>query len=66
VPPEADAPAHWLHANGEALPRFALAREAGIRKAVLIGSFYPHVAPELPKAIRMCVLAIWLAREHAH
>lgn len=51
VPPEADAPAHWLHANGEALPRFfALAREAGIRKAVLIGSFYPHVAPELTES----------------
>lgn len=51
VPPQADAPAHWLNANGEALPRFfALAREAGIRKAVLIGSFYPHVAPELAES----------------
>lgn len=44
VPPDSDAAAHWLYANGEALPRFfALAREAGVRKAVLIGSFYPQV-----------------------
>lgn len=51
VPPEADAPAHWLHANGEALPSFfALAREAGIKKAILIGSFYPQVAPELAQS----------------
>ncbi len=48
VPPGADAAAHWLEANGEALPRFfAVAREAGVRKAVLVGSFYPHVAPTL-------------------
>jgi hypothetical protein len=48
VPPGADAPAHWLYANGEALPRFfSLAREAGVRKAVLIGSFYPQVEPSL-------------------
>lgn len=51
VPPEADAPTHWLHANGEALPRFfALAREAGIKKAVLIGSFYPQIAPDLAQS----------------
>lgn len=44
VPPGSDAAAHWLYANGEALPRFfALARDAGVRKAVLIGSFYPQV-----------------------
>lgn len=44
VPADADAAAHWLHANGEALPRFfSLARDAGIRKAVLIGSFYPQL-----------------------
>ncbi|MDR3065188.1 MAG: NAD-dependent epimerase/dehydratase family protein [Comamonas sp.] len=44
VPPDSDAAAHWLHANGEALPRFfALARDAGVRKAVLIGSFYPQL-----------------------
>lgn len=48
VPAGADAPTHWLYANGEALPRFfALAREAGVRKAVLIGSFYPQVEPSL-------------------
>lgn len=51
VPPGADAPAHWLYANGEALPRFfALAREAGVRKAVLIGSFYPQVEPSLAES----------------
>ena len=51
VPPEANAPAHWLHANGEALPRFfELAREAGIPEgynfvcAVLAG----HPAPVDP------------------
>ena len=48
VPPDADAAAHWLHANGEAVPAFfALAREAGIHKAVLIGSFYPQVDASL-------------------
>lgn len=48
VPVDADAAAHWLHVNGQALPKFfALAREAGLRKAVLIGSFYPQVDPRL-------------------
>jgi len=33
--------------NDEAVPRFfAAAREAGIRRAVLIGTFYPQVAPQ--------------------
>ncbi|MEG0147823.1 MAG: NAD-dependent epimerase/dehydratase family protein [Comamonas sp.] len=51
VPAGADAASHWLHANGEALPRFfALAREAGIKKAVLIGSFYPQVDPSLAES----------------
>lgn len=48
VPAEADAATHWHRANAEALPRFfAQAREAGVRKAVLIGSFYPQVDPDL-------------------
>ncbi len=51
VPPGADAAAqaaHWERANSEAVPRFfALARDAGVRRAVLVGSFYSQVAPEL-------------------
>lgn len=48
LPPGADTDAHWQRANVEAVPRFfALAREAGLRKAVLVGSFYPQVAPQL-------------------
>lgn len=51
LPPDADAAAqaaHWEHANTEAVPRFfELARDAGVRRAVLVGSFYSHVAPEL-------------------
>ena len=51
VPLEADAAAHWLYANGEALPKFfALARTAGIRKAVLIGSFYPQIDIKLTES----------------
>ncbi|KAF7594631.1 hypothetical protein BBP40_008721 [Aspergillus hancockii] len=39
---------HVLHVNGEAVPRFArLARDAGVRRFIHIGSYYPHVAPEL-------------------
>lgn len=48
VPLEGDMDAHWQRANVEAIPRvFELARSAGIRQAVLVGSFYPQVAPEL-------------------
>jgi dihydroflavonol-4-reductase len=44
----ADASAHWERANIEGVPRFfALARQAGIRRAVNIGSFYPQAAPAL-------------------
>lgn len=51
VPPESDAAAHWLYANGEALPRFfAQARDAGMRKAVLIGSFYPQIDIKLTES----------------
>lgn len=43
-----DANAHWEKANVEAVPRFfALAREAGVRRAVNIGSFYHQAAPQL-------------------
>ncbi|MGU7784609.1 NAD-dependent epimerase/dehydratase family protein [Burkholderia sp. PU8-34] len=48
LPPGTDEAAHWERANVEAVPRFfALARDAGVKKAVLVGSFYPQVAPEL-------------------
>src|SRR3546814_744796 len=45
---DADEAAHWQRANIDGVPRFfRLAREAGIRRAVLVGSFYPQVKPEL-------------------
>lgn len=48
VPAGADPAAHWQRANVEAVPRFfAAAREAGIRYAVHIGSFYPQAMPAL-------------------
>jgi dihydroflavonol-4-reductase len=48
VPKGEDLGAHALRANGEAVPQFAkLARQAGVRQFVHVGSFYPHVAPEL-------------------
>ncbi len=47
VPPGADADALYHEANTIAIPRFfAAAKIAGIRNAVLIGSFYPHIVPE--------------------
>ncbi len=37
----------YTRANIEAIPRFfAKARDAGVRRAVLIGSYYPQVVPE--------------------
>lgn len=51
LPPGADEAAqaaHWERANVEAVPRFfELARNAGVRRAVLVGSFYGQVAPDL-------------------
>lgn len=48
VPQDGDIDAHWQRANVEAIPRlFELARSAGIKQAVMVGSFYPQVAPEL-------------------
>ncbi|NKF20828.1 NAD-dependent epimerase/dehydratase family protein [Solimonas marina] len=45
---DADADAHWQRANVDGVPRFfRRARDAGIRRAVLVGSFYPQVDPSL-------------------
>lgn len=50
VPQGVDSDAHVLHANAEAVPQFAaLAKQAGVRHFIHVGSFYPHVAPELLK-----------------
>jgi nucleoside-diphosphate-sugar epimerase len=39
---------HWRRANAEAAPAFfAAAKKAGVKRAILIGSFYPQAAPEL-------------------
>ena len=48
VPKGADHEAYVLRANAEAVPQFAaLAKQAGVRHFIHVGSFYPHVAPEL-------------------
>ena len=48
VPKGADYFQHVTQANTVAQPRFfAAARDAGVRTAINIGSFYPHVAPHL-------------------
>lgn len=48
VPAGVDPSAHWQRANVEAVPRFfTMARDAGIRHAINVGSFYPQAAPEL-------------------
>ena len=48
VPPGADEAAHWQKANVEGVPAFfRRAKDAGIRRAVHIGSFYPQARPEL-------------------
>lgn len=48
LPEGADFDTHCLRANAEAVPRFAaLARDAGVKRFVNIGSFYPHVAPQM-------------------
>jgi nucleoside-diphosphate-sugar epimerase len=40
--------AHWQRANAVATPAFfALAKEAGVKRAVLLNSFYPLAAPHL-------------------
>ena len=46
VPEGDDADAHYLKANGEAVPAFAaLAKSAGVSTFIHIGSFYPQVVP---------------------
>lgn len=48
VPNGGDLDSHALHANGVAVPAFAaLSRDAGVKHFVHVGSFYPHIAPEL-------------------
>lgn len=48
IPPSTDAQAHLLHANAEAVPAFMrAAREAGVKRVIQLGSFYPQAAPEL-------------------
>jgi nucleoside-diphosphate-sugar epimerase len=48
IPQDGDQDAHWRAANSEAVPRFlAVAKRAGVRHAVLIGSFYAQAAPHL-------------------
>ena len=48
LPAGADIETHWQRANIEAVPRFfRAARDAGVRHAINIGSFYPQACPEL-------------------
>jgi dihydroflavonol-4-reductase len=48
MPEGEDNATYWKKVNTEAIPRFfEKAREAGIRNAINVGSFYPQVAPEL-------------------
>ncbi|KAL2679058.1 hypothetical protein Neosp_009814 [[Neocosmospora] mangrovei] len=48
VPENTDADQHYLRVNGTLIPDFArLAKSAGVRHFIHIGSFYYHVAPEL-------------------
>jgi dihydroflavonol-4-reductase len=48
LPSDGDEHTHWRRANAESVPRFlAAAKHAGVRHAILIGSFYPQAAPYL-------------------
>jgi len=48
LPPDSNEVAHWQRANSLGVPRFlAAAKAAGVRHAILIGSFYPQAAPHL-------------------
>ncbi len=48
VPAGEDADQHYLNANAKAVPAFAsLAKEAGVKRFIHIGSFYPQVVPEM-------------------
>ena len=45
---QADMAQQWHANNSVAIPRFFhVARDAGMRRAVMLGSFYPQIAPEL-------------------
>jgi dihydroflavonol-4-reductase len=47
LPPGEDEAAFFDRVNTQAIPRFfERAREAGIRRAVYVGTYYPQVAPE--------------------
>lgn len=47
-----DDATHWDRVNSEGVPRFfARARDAGIRHAINVGSFYPQAAPQLVATI---------------
>lgn len=47
VPPEQSTEDYWHKANSIAVPRFfALARDAGVKVAINVGSFYPQAAPQ--------------------
>jgi dihydroflavonol-4-reductase len=48
LPSGGNESAHWQRANAISVPRyFAAAKQAGVKQAVLIGSFYPQAAPYL-------------------
>lgn len=48
IPPGSDAEAHLFKANHEAVPAFfAACREAGVKRAIQLGSYYHQAAPEL-------------------
>ena len=50
IPPSTDAQEHLNRANAEAVPAFMrAAREAGVKRVIQLGSFYPQAAPELEK-----------------
>ena len=47
-----DDATHWDRVNSEGVPRFfAQVRDAGVRHAINIGSFYPQAAPPLVETI---------------
>ncbi|KAK1513328.1 uncharacterized protein CCOS01_14270 [Colletotrichum costaricense] len=47
VPVGQHADEHYLYANGQAIPEFGnLAKQAGVKKFIHIGSAYPHIIPE--------------------
>ncbi len=47
-----DDATHWDRVNSEGVPRFfARVREAGVRHAINVGSFYPQAAPQLIEKI---------------